>query len=129
MTNKQSQKGGGIKSMKSCMVKGEVTLNAYMCSSKNSNFNLLTVREFNNFMKNINIRKETRPAKIPPKASKLTANVIHSHLTNIINNDLIQKFIFRASENYASVRPLFKNYGPVNILNCFSKIYEIILHG
>ena len=72
------------------MVKGEVTLNAYMCARKNSKFNLLTVREFNNFMKNINIRKKARPDKIPPKASKLAANVIHSHLTNIINNDLIK---------------------------------------
>ena len=114
--------------MKLCMVKGEVTLNAYMCPRKNSKFSLLTVREFNNFMKNINIRKETRPDKILPKASKLAANVIHSHLTNIINNDLIKNSFSEPAKIMPLLGP-FKNYRPVNILNCFSKIYEIILHG
>ena len=61
-------------------------------------------------------------------------NVIDSHITNIINQDLnIGKYSEEAKT--ALVRPLFKkddrdkikNYRPVSILNGFSKIYERFL--
>ena len=61
----------------------------------------------------------------------IAASIIDSHLTNIINNDLSNN-AFSDSAKLASVRPIYKkddrneikNYRPVSILNCFSKIYE-----
>ena len=54
-----------------------------------------------------NFRKAAGPDKIPAKAIKLAANVIDSHLTNIINNDLVRNS-FLESAKIAFVRPLFK---------------------
>ena len=59
--------------------------------------------------------------------------MIDSHLTKIINSD-IAKISFSEGAKIAFMRPIFKengrekgeNYGPVSILNCFSKIYEKI---
>ena len=39
-------------------------------------------------MRNINSRKAAGPDKAPPKNAKMSANIIDSHLTNIINSDL-----------------------------------------
>ena len=83
----------------------------------------------------MNPKKATGPDKIPVKIVKLAASVIDSHLTNIINNDLSNN-AFSDSAKLASVRPIYKkddrneikNYRPVSILNCFSKIYEKFLN-
>ena len=52
-------------------------------------------------------KKSIGPDKITPKIIKLSANVIDSHFTNIINKDIDNK---RFSENakIASVIPIFK---------------------
>ena len=89
------------------------------------------VEEINKFINEINPKKATGPDKIPPKIVKLSANIIDSHLTNIINNDL-QKNQFSEDAKKATVKPIFKkkereiieNYRPVSLLTCFSKIYE-----
>ena len=61
---------------------------------------------------------------------------IQSHLTNIINCDL-KRNAFSDPVKVASIRPIFKgkgerseikNYRPVSILNCFSKVYERFIH-
>ena len=66
----------------------------------------------------------------------MSANIIDSHLNNIINSDL-KGNVFSDSQMVASIRPIFKgkgerteikNYGPVIILNCFSKAYERFIH-
>ena len=46
------------------------------------------VSDINKLLKGINIKKATGPDTIPPKLGKLSANVIDSHLCNIINLDL-----------------------------------------
>ena len=46
------------------------------------------VEQINKILRNINSRKATGPDKIPPKIVKMLANIIDSHLTNIINSDL-----------------------------------------
>ena len=77
----------------------------------------------------MNAKKATGPDKIPPKIVKLSANLINSHLTNIIHSDLL-KDLFSGDAKTASIRLIFKkieNYRPVSILNCFSKIYEKFL--
>ena len=79
-------------------------------------------------------KNATRPNKIAPKKVRLSANIIDSHLTNIINSDLL-KDSFSEDAKTASVRSISKkkeyhkieNYRPVSILNCLSKIYEKFL--
>ena len=64
----------------------------------------------------------------------MCANVIDSHLANIINKDIAHN-VFSEKANVASVRPILKknerekieNYRPVSILNCFSKVHEKFL--
>ena len=60
------------------------------------------------------------------KFIKLSANVIDSHLANIINKDID----LNCYSESAKIRPIFKkdektkvkNYRPVSLLNIFSKI-------
>ena len=84
----------------------------------------------------MNSRKSTGPDKIPPKIVKMSANVIDSHLTNIINSDL-KRNAFSDSAKVASIRRIFKekgerteikNYRPISMLNCFSNVYERFIH-
>ena len=94
------------------------------------------VEQINKNLRNITFRKATGPDKIPPKIVKMSANIIDSHLTNIINSDL-KRNAFSDSAKVASIRPIFKgkgerteikNYRPVSILNCLSKVYERFIH-
>ena len=89
------------------------------------------VEQVNKILRNINSRKTTGPDKLPPKIVKMSANIIDSHLTNIINS------VLSDSAKVASIGPIFKgkgerseikNYRPVSILNYFSKVYERFIH-
>ena len=94
-----------------------------------------TVSEINTLLKSVNTKKATGPDNILSKLVKLSANVIDSHLCNIINKGL-QNYSFPDAAKIASVRPIYKkkcrntieNYRPVSILNTFSKIYERYIH-
>ena len=90
------------------------------------------VEQVNKILRNINSAKATGPDKIPPKIVKMSANIIDSHLTDIINSDL-KRNAFSDSAKVALIRPIFKgkgerteikNYRPVSFLNCFSNVYE-----
>ena len=94
------------------------------------------VEQVNKILRNINPRKATGPDEIPPKIVKMSANIIDSHLTNIINSNL-KRNAFYDSAKVASIRPIFKgkgerteikNYMSVSILNYFSKIYKRFIH-
>ena len=94
-----------------------------------------STKDINNIIKSLNVNKGTGPDDIPAKFIRMSANVIDSHLTNIIDKDIDQN---NYSENAktANVKPVFKkddrtkikNYRPVSLLNIFSKIYERYLH-
>ena len=76
----------------------------------------------------MNSRKATGPDKIPWKFVKVLANIIDCHLINIINRDLKRNSI-SDSTKVASIPPILKRtkmkrYGPISILNCFSKDYR-----
>ena len=90
------------------------------------------VEQVNKILRNINSRIATGSDKVPLKIVKILANIIDSYLTNIINSDLKRNAFFDSAE-VTSIRPIFKgkgkgteikNYMPVSILNCFSKVYE-----
>ena len=68
------------------------------------------VEQVNKILRNINSRKATGPDKIPPKIVKMSANIIDSHLTNIINSDL-KRNAFSDSAKVASICPMFKEKG------------------
>ena len=66
----------------------------------------------------------------------MLANIIDSHLNNIINSGL-KRNAFSDSAKVASIRSIskakgerteIKNYRPVSILNYFSKVYERFIH-
>ena len=94
------------------------------------------VSDINSLLKGINIKKVTGPDTIPHKLVRMSADIIDSHLCNLINMD-IDNDDFSDGGKIASVRPLFKkksrneiqNYRPVSILNTFSKIYERYIHN
>ena len=100
------------------------------------NIKAATVDQINKIIRSLDAKKATGPDKIPVRIVKMSAYIIDKHLTNIINNDLLGDS-FSDSAKIASVIPIFKkverteigNYRPVSILNCFSKIYERLLHN
>ena len=106
------------------------TINKICTKKKNFDIPTATTEKINKIIKELDPKKATDLDKIPPKIVKMSANVIDSHLANIINND-ITKNVFSEKAKVASVRPIFKknecekieNYRPVTILNCFSKVY------
>ena len=49
-----------------------------------------TSEQINKIVKELNAKKAAAPDKIPPKIVRLSANIINSHLTNIINSDLLK---------------------------------------
>ena len=100
------------------------------------NLKLKKVEQANKILRNINSRKVTGPDKILSKVFKMSANIIDSHLANIINGDL-KRNAFSDSAKVASISLIFKgngertgikNYRPGTILNCFSKVYERFIH-
>ena len=98
---------------------------------ENNEFNVkaASAGQIKKIIKGLNPKKAAGPDKVPVKIVKLAASVIDFHLTNIINNNLSNN-AFSGSAKLASVRPIYKkddrneikNYRPVSILNCFSKI-------
>ena len=88
-----------------------------------------TIEDIKIIIKSLNPNKATGPDRILLKTIKTAANVIDSHLAYIINKDLKENK-FSENAKTALVRPIYKkddrdiikNYGPVSLLNGFSKI-------
>ena len=68
------------------------------------------VKHVNKILRNINSKKATGPDKIPPKIVKMLADIIDSHLTNVINSDL-KRNAFSDSPKVASICPVFRRKG------------------
>ena len=85
------------------------------------------VEQINKILRNINSRKAAGPDKTLPKNVKMSANIIDSHLTNIINSDL-KRNAFSDSAKVASLRPIFKGKGErTEIKNYRPVSYSILL--
>ena len=91
--------------------------------------------DFQQIIKEIDIKKAVGVDTIPPKLIKIGADIIAEPLMQAINCCLRQG-IFPENAKVASVVPLDKgkpdkydvlNYRPVSILNAFSKIYEKVI--
>ena len=98
-------------------------------------FQQIKAPEVKKLLKEIDIKKAVGVDTIPPKLIKIGADIIADPLTQAINCWLRQG-IFPENAKVASVVPLDKgkpdkydvlNYGPVRILNTFSKIYEKVI--
>ena len=63
--------------------------------------------QINKIIKKLNPKKAKGPDKIPPKIVILSANIIDSHLANIINHDL-DKNSFSEGVKMATARPIYK---------------------
>ena len=88
-------------------------------------------------LKNIDVKKSTGEYKLPPKLVKCAVSYIYKSLTLIINQSL-KTSTFQNNAKRAVVPRLGKgsldkininNFRPVNVLNCFSKIFENIMKG
>ena len=65
----------------------------------------VTVEQVNEILRNINSRKAPGQDKISSKIVKMLANIIDSHLTDIINSDL-KRNVFSDSAKLASIRSI-----------------------
>ena len=70
-----------------------ININNKVVKSENRcNIHLATAEQINKIIKELSPKKATGPDKIPPKIVILAANIIDSHLANIINHDLDKFF-------------------------------------
>ena len=65
----------------------------------------VTVEQVNEILRNINSRKAPGQDKILSKIVKMLANIVDSHLTDIINSDL-KRNVFSDSAKVASIRSI-----------------------
>ena len=68
---------------------------------------LATAEHINKIIRKLHPNKATGPGKVQPKIVILSANVIDSHLANIINHDLNNNSISEGTK-VATVRPTYK---------------------
>ena len=112
-----------------------VTFQKFCSYAPRHNIPLATAEQINKIVKKLNPNKAKGPEKIPPKIVILSANIIDSHLANIINHG-IDNNNFSEVAKIPTVRLIYKksnrdkieNYRPVSILNCFSKVYKRFPH-
>ena len=97
-------------------------------------FTLVDENEVCKKLKTLNGKKATGFDKLPPKLIKLGAETLCRPIGSLINMSIKQS-VFPSMLKYAEVTPIFKksdmldkkNYRPVSVLPCFSKIFEGIL--
>ena len=99
-----------------------VKIRDFMTSSTLGPFSLplATKEEVNKILKNIDASKSCGPDKIPPKIAKISANILDTPLTNIINEN-VRDSKFSENAKHANVPPIYKksvrtcklNYRPI----------------
>ena len=100
------------------------------------NIPLITEEQTRKMLVNLDTSKSTGLDQIGPKLLKLSANIISTSITNVINCSLRQG-IFPDIWKNAKVNPLFKsgasdnvnNYRPISILPTLSKLIEKHVHN
>ena len=110
-------------------------VNANVPNLMNFNIPLITESETRKMLTNLDVSKATGLDQIGPKLLKLSADVISSSITHIINCSISQG-VFPDQWKSAKVNPLFKkglandvnNYRPISILPTLSKLIEKHVH-
>ena len=100
----------------------------------NFSFSSVSTADIESIIKDLNPRKATGYDKIPPKFVKAALPAISGPLTAMANT-CISSSTFPQAAKYADVTPIYKkedlmnrkNYRPVSVLPCMSKILEIAL--
>ena len=76
-------------------------------SENRCNIPLATAEQINKIINKLNPNKATGPDKILPKIVILSANIIGSHLANIINHDIDNNSVSEGAK-IATVHPIYK---------------------
>ena len=84
---------------------------------------LATAEQINKIIKKLNPNKTTARDKISSKIVILSANIIDSHLVNIINHDLDNNS-FSEGAKIARVRPIYKKSDRDKIENYLKLLFE-----
>ena len=111
-----------------------VKIKEHFTNNETFSLPLATRGKINTIINKLDTSKATGPDLIPPKLVKLSADILDTEITKVINYD-IHNLAFSENAKTAHVTPLFKkkdrtdkvNYRPVSVLNTFSKIYERFL--
>jgi len=100
----------------------------------NFEFRSTTPNEMASVLSKLDATKATGPDLIPTKIVKYCKDIFLIPLCNIFNS-IIRSRIFPSIAKLANIIPIFKkedalfdkNYRPVSILSCFSKVFERLL--
>lgn len=106
----------------------------HICQDQTFHFQPVSESDVSKKLKALNAKKATGCDKIPPKLIKMGEQKLAKPITSLINMSIKQS-IFPESLKCAQVTPIFKkndmlnkkNYRPVSVLPCISKIFEAIL--
>ena len=104
-------------------------------SEKCFTFNSVSCEEMGNKLLRLDCKKSTGYDNVPPKLVKLGAMQLCIPVTSLINRSIKSYCIFPDLLKGAEVTPIFKkgdiknkkNYRPVSVLPCMSKIFESAL--
>ena len=99
------------------------------------NFSNVTVEEIDKEINNLNEKKACTSSGIPTKVLKKTSNICNKELLKIWNEEIVGNKHFPKNLKLAEISPIFKkgdktvakNYRPISVLSCLSKLFERIL--
>ena len=99
------------------------------------NFSSVTLEEILREISSLDSKKDGTFRNITTRLLKDTSDICGKKLLNVWNNEIIQSHSFPAKLKLADITPIFKkddktltkNYRPVSVLPCTSKIFERIL--
>ena len=99
------------------------------------NFSNVTVEEIDKELNNLNEKKACSSSGIPTKVLKKTSNICNKELLKIWNEEIVGNKNFPKNLKLAEISPIFKkgdktvakNYRPISVLPCLSKLFERIL--
>ena len=116
--------------------KAKKSFKCYLKSSPPNSFFFKKIdpKQVLNIISALQVQKSPGIDGIPNKALKISAEVIVTPLTHIINHSL-SKGVFPECLKTAKVIPLFKkgdetlcsNYRPISLLSCFHKLFEKVM--
>ena len=101
----------------------------------NFEFAQITTEQMLSEINNINSKKIGTFLDIPSKILKKSADIVVNFLTDVWNEQIVRKNVFPDELKLAELTPIFKkgdstlakNYRPVSVLPCISKIFERIM--